>query len=60
MIGHDAAKSVYDESILKQRGTSPGPMSFFFAGIGDARHLFATFLHIAAVEKNRTSGAVQN
>ena len=59
VVGHDTAKSLFEESILDYGGRVPGPISFFFAGIGDGRHMFATLLHIAAVEKKSSSKTTQ-
>ena len=47
-VGHDDALPIYDLSLAlrKTMDKSDNNLSFFFAGIGDARHLYTTMIEI--------------
>ena len=47
-VGHDLPESLFDESLLK---TERSKVSLLFAGIGDARNLFMTFIMMGASAK---------
>lgn len=52
MFGHDTAQSLYDEAL--QVEVSPDAnVSFLLSGVGDARHLYHTFMNIAAEESTK-------
>ena len=47
-IGHDDAEAQVNRRMMTE---SSGPLSIFFGGIGDARHLFATIITLRALER---------
>ena len=48
-IGHDNAEAQVNHKMMTE---SSEPLSFFFGGIGDARHLFATLITLRALEQD--------
>ena len=48
-IGHDEAEAQVNREMMAE---SSEPLSFFFGGIGDARHLFATIITLRALERD--------
>lgn len=48
-IGQDDAEAQVNRKMMTE---SSEPLSFFFGGIGDARHLFATIVTIRALERD--------
>lgn len=55
-VGHDVPKSLSRELVQKlPRNEKDRKMSFFFADIGDARHLYATMIDLHASEKKGTA-----
>ena len=48
-IGHDNAEAQVNHKMMTE---SSEPLSFFFGGIGDARHLFATLITLRALERD--------
>lgn len=48
-IGQDSAEAQVNHKMMAE---SSEPMSFFFGGIGDARHLFATIISLRALERD--------
>ena len=48
-IGHDDAEAQVNRKMMTE---SSEPLSFFFGGIGDARHLFATIITLKALERD--------
>jgi hypothetical protein len=53
-VGHDHAHSMY-HPLLEKNSTDEETIAFFFAGIGDARHLLQTMIAIAKFESARRS-----
>jgi len=49
-VGHDCATSQFDAALCD--GSTQDAISIFFAGIGDARHFYATIADIARHERN--------
>ncbi|KUI64181.1 hypothetical protein VM1G_10953 [Cytospora mali] len=45
-VGHDDSCPIIDKAELQAISASQGDLAFFFAGSGDARHLFSTLLNI--------------
>ena len=48
-IGHDDAEAQVNRKMMTE---SNEPLSFFFGGIGDARHLFATIIMVRDIERD--------
>lgn len=48
-IGHDKAEAQIDRQMIPKAPSEP--LSFLFAGIGDARHMYDTLISIRAFEK---------
>ena len=48
-IGHDDAEAQVNRKMMTE---SNEPLSFFFGGIGDARHLFATIIMLRDIERD--------
>ena len=48
-IGHDDAEAQVNRKMMTE---SSEPLSIFFGGIGDARHLFATIITLRALERD--------
>ena len=48
-VGHDTAEAQVNREMVTE---SSEPLSFFFGGIGDARHLFATIITLRALEQD--------
>ena len=48
-IGHDKAEAQVSREMMAE---SSEPLSFFFGGIGDARHLFATLITLRELERD--------
>lgn len=55
-IDHDSVLSIFDKSVKTMRDLLHLPneacVSFFFGGIGDARNLFYTMIHITEMEQS--------
>ncbi|KAL1959924.1 hypothetical protein VTO42DRAFT_592 [Malbranchea cinnamomea] len=49
VFSHEDPRPQYDKELMR----ADGDFSVFFAGIGDARHMYATLLSIAQFERNR-------
>lgn len=48
-VGHDQAEAQVNRKMMTESGE---PLSFFFGGIGDARHFFATIITLRALERD--------
>ena len=53
-IGHEDAEAQINRTMMTE---SSEPLSFFFGGIGDARHLFATIITLRALERDTQQSA---
>jgi hypothetical protein len=49
VFGHDTAQSLYDEALQIEVGQDAN-VSLLFSGVGDARHLYHTFMNITSEE----------